>query len=114
VSAVFYGGSRYSGSLRAGRSGDRIPVQARFSAPVQTSPRANPASYTMRTGSFPGLKWPWYGVDHPPPSSAKVRAMLLFPLCASVARYRVTFTLSLPVITPLVEAVDGDFNVVGF
>ena len=44
--------------LRAGRSGDRIPVGggARFSAPVQTGPGAHPASYTMRTGSFPGVK----------------------------------------------------------
>ena len=30
-----------------------------FSAPVQ-----NPES-------FPGIKWPWHGVDHPPPSSAE-------------------------------------------
>ena len=29
---------------------------ARFSAPVQTVPGAHPASCTMGTGSFPGLK----------------------------------------------------------
>ena len=42
--------------LRAGRSGDRIPEGARFSAPVQTVPLAHPASFTMGTGSFPGVK----------------------------------------------------------
>jgi hypothetical protein len=36
-------------------SGDRIPVEARFSAPVQTGPEAHPVSCTMGTGSFPGL-----------------------------------------------------------
>ena len=48
--------SWYSNWLRAGRSGDRIPVGARFSAPVQTSPGSHPASCTMGTGSFPGVK----------------------------------------------------------
>ena len=33
-------------------SGDRNPVGARFSAPVQTGPGAHPASYTMGTGSL--------------------------------------------------------------
>jgi hypothetical protein len=42
--------------LRAGRSGDRIPVGARFSAHVQTVPGAHPASCTMGTGSFPGVE----------------------------------------------------------
>ena len=42
--------------LRAGRSVDRIPVEARFSAPVQTGPGAHPASCIMGTGSFPGVK----------------------------------------------------------
>jgi hypothetical protein len=31
-------------------------VGARFSAPVQTGPGAHPASFTMGTGSFPGVK----------------------------------------------------------
>jgi hypothetical protein len=48
--------SRYSDWLRAGRSGDRIPVWARFSAPVQTGPAAHPATCTMDTGSFPGVE----------------------------------------------------------
>ena len=48
------------------RIGDRIPVEARFSAPVQTGPEAHPASNTMGTGSLPGIKRPGRGVDHTP------------------------------------------------
>ena len=44
---------------------------ARFSAPLQTSPGAYPASCTMGTGSFPGVKWPGRGDDHPPPSKCR-------------------------------------------
>ena len=65
--------SRYSDSLRARRSGDRITVGARFSAPVQTAPGAHPASYTMGIGSFPGAKRPGCGVDHSPLSRAEVK-----------------------------------------
>jgi hypothetical protein len=39
---------------------------ATFSAPVQKGSEAHPASYTMGTGSFPGVKWPGRGVDHRP------------------------------------------------
>jgi hypothetical protein len=46
--------------------GDRIPVGARFSAPVQTGPGAHPASYTMGAGSFSEVKRPGRGVDNPP------------------------------------------------
>jgi hypothetical protein len=60
-------------TLRSGRSGDRIPVEERFSAPVQTHSGAHPASYTMGTGSVSGVKRSGCGVDHPPPSSAEVK-----------------------------------------
>jgi len=63
----------YSDSLRAGQSRDRIPMGARFSAPAQTGPEAHPTSYTVGTGSFPGLKRLGRGVDHPRPSSAEVK-----------------------------------------
>jgi len=39
---------------------------ARFSAPVQTSPEAHPASCIIGTGSFPRVKRPGRGVDDPP------------------------------------------------
>jgi len=55
------------------QSGDRIPVGARFSAPVQTCPVAYPASHTMGTGFFLGVKRPGHGNDHPPPSKAEVK-----------------------------------------
>jgi len=59
--------SEYSDSLRTGRSGDRIPDRARFSAPVQTGPGAHLSSYTMGTGSLsPGVKRPGRDVNHPP------------------------------------------------
>jgi len=34
---------------------------------------AHPASYTMGTGSFPGVMQPRRGTDHPPSSSAAVK-----------------------------------------
>ena len=40
-------------------------MEARYSAPVQTGSGVNPASYTMGTGSFSGVKRPGRGVDHP-------------------------------------------------
>ena len=62
-------------ATRYGLNGSGIESRwgARFSAPVQTGPGAHPASYTMGTGSFPGVKRPRRGVDHPPPSSAEVK-----------------------------------------
>jgi hypothetical protein len=69
-----------TGVLR--RSGDRIPVGARFSAPVHTGPAAYPASCTMGTWSFPGVKRPGRGVDHPPQSSVEVKEKVELYLCS--------------------------------
>jgi hypothetical protein len=48
-------------------------VGARFSAFLQTGPGTHPATCTMGTGFFPGVKRPGRGVDHPPPSSAEIK-----------------------------------------
>jgi len=69
----------------------------RFSEPFQTGPGAHPASYTMVTGSFPGVKWPRHGVDHPPPSSAQVKERVelsLLPLWAFMACSMVNFIIA--------------------
>jgi hypothetical protein len=61
-------------------------VGSRFSAPVQTGPRAHPASCTMGTGSFPGVN-NGRGVTLTPHPllvlwSRKGRAIPLLTLCA--------------------------------
>jgi hypothetical protein len=61
--------SLYSNWLWAWRSRDRIPVGARFSAPIQTSPGAHTVSHPIGTGSFSGVKRLRRGTDQPPPSS---------------------------------------------
>ena len=45
--------SRYNDSLRAGRSGYRIPVEAKSSMPLQTGPKAHLVPCTTGSGSFP-------------------------------------------------------------
>jgi hypothetical protein len=73
----------------------KIPVGARFFAPVQTGPGAHPASGTMGTGSFPGINRPGRGADHPSPSSAEVENEYGYtstPPLGHEACYRVNFT----------------------
>ena len=61
-------------ATRHGLDGPGIKSRgARFSASVQTGPGAHPASYVMGTGSFPGVKRPERGVNHPPPSIVEVK-----------------------------------------
>jgi hypothetical protein len=59
--------SRNIDSLRAGRSGDRILVGAKFSAPVQTGPGVHTASlYSGYRSYYPWVKLRRRGADHPP------------------------------------------------
>jgi hypothetical protein len=61
--------------------------EVRFSLPIQPGPGAHPASNTVGTGSFPQVKRPGRGVDHPPPSSTELKkstAIYLLPLWAFV------------------------------
>jgi hypothetical protein len=62
-------------ATRYGMDGQGIESRwgGRFSAPVQTGAGAHPASYTTGTGSFPGVKRPGRGADHPPQFSAEVK-----------------------------------------
>ena len=58
---------RYRDSLRRGQSGDRIPVDARLSAPVRTGTGAHPAL-------FPGGKAARVvAFNYPPPSRDEVK-----------------------------------------
>ena len=57
--------------LWAGSSGDRILVGARYATPAMTSHGAHPASYSVLSEFFLGVKWPGHGIDHPPPSSTE-------------------------------------------
>jgi hypothetical protein len=73
-------------ALRAGQFGDRIWVEARFTALVQIGPGTQSTSYTMDTGSFPGVK-SGRGVTLTPHPllvawSRKGRAISLLPLRA--------------------------------
>jgi hypothetical protein len=58
----------------------KIPVGARFFAHVQTGPGVHPASCTMGTGKYPGVKRPGRGADHPPPLAPRLRMSRAIPL----------------------------------
>ena len=65
---------------------------------VQTDPGAHLASYTMGTGSFPGVKRPGGGVafDHPPRTNAEVeeRAQLYLWALVACSGTNLTFTIT--------------------
>jgi hypothetical protein len=80
------GCSEFADWLRAGRSGDRIPVGTTFSAPAQTGPGSPPSLLYNGYRVFPGGKErPGRDIDPSPllvPWSRKGRAIPLLPLWA--------------------------------
>ena len=67
---------------------DRLGIEpcmvARFFAPVKTGPWGPYNSCTMGTGSFPGVKRPERGVDHPPHLTPRFKMRRAIPLLPSV------------------------------
>jgi len=62
-------------------SGIESRLEAKFSAPVQTSPGAHPASYTLGTGFFFGVRRLGHGVNYPLASGAEVKERVELYLC---------------------------------
>ena len=63
-------------TVRAGRSGDRIPVGGKIFRTRPDRSWAHRASYTVGTRSFPGVKRPGHGVDHPSLSSVEAKEIV--------------------------------------
>jgi hypothetical protein len=64
---------RYSHSFQDGRSGDRISVRERYSAPLHNGPEAHATSYTRGTRSLPRVKQRGRVGNHPPPFSVEIK-----------------------------------------
>jgi len=86
-------------------------VGAGFSAPVHNGPGAHPASYTVGTGSFLGVKRPGRGVDHPLPSSAEVKERVELYVLPSlwdfVTCYKLKFTFNFTDLQEICDSCDG-------
>jgi len=80
----------YSDWLRAGRSGDRIPVETRFSAAVQTGPWPLPVSYTciprlvfygliLGRNFYLNIRW------HLRHDTLRIKRIIFIRICSSVS-----------------------------
>jgi hypothetical protein len=88
------------------------PSEGEILLTVQTGPGAHPASYTIDSGSFPGLKRPCSGVDHISPSAAEVKGRVELHLYSLSGRSWPVIFLNLPLPLPL-PCMWYDFKPVG-
>ena len=58
-----------------------------FSANFQPGAWAHPASYTLGTGSFPGVNRPGFSIGHPLTSSVEVKGRVKLHLCSPSVPY---------------------------
>jgi hypothetical protein len=65
--------ARVGDSVRTGRSGIESRWGSRFSANFLPGPGAHPVSYTLGTGSFPGVKRSGRGVGQPPQLAPRLK-----------------------------------------
>jgi hypothetical protein len=90
--------------IRTAQPGNRIPVGARYSLPVQTGPGAQPASCTIGTGSFPGKNGRGVTLNPHPPLiqwSRRSRPIRLLPLWfARHVQSQIAFTVHLYLYSP--------------
>ena len=88
-------------ATRCGLDGTRIASRWGRDFPHPSRPALRPthSPYGGYRVSFPRIKWPGRGVDHPPAMSAKVKerveVYLFCPFWAFIAGYRVNFALIL-------------------
>jgi len=83
--------SPYTDPLRARQSADRISVRVRFSAPVQTCTGAHSLKYNGHQVSFPGVKRPERGVNHPPNLASRFKKRVLQCLVENILFYSNSF-----------------------
>jgi hypothetical protein len=76
----------YRDSLRAGQSGDRVPLGAKFSAFVHSGPGGPTSLPCSAYPVIPGVKWPGRGVNHPSQLSAQVKERVELYICSPSLR----------------------------
>jgi hypothetical protein len=90
---IYYRWAGIAKSVRAGRYGDRIPVRGGGDLPRTSRPNLAPPSFLYKGYwvSFPEIKRPGRGIDHPPNLVPRLKKEYSYT-CAFMACSRAKFT----------------------